>query len=276
MLGRTAFLDRNNKHAGFPRQIVKANDAPMERHILSGDADVTAPNFGVFDQPASHEPCGVARDRETDSLRRPDHCRVHTDHFAGGVHQRSPGVAGVQRRVSLNDIVDQTARLGIHGTSKCADNSRRHAGLKTERVADRDHQLPDPQIFRISQPHVDKLRRIDANHRKICFWIVANQPPGILAAVRQIDRDLCRVMHDMAVGQNESIGRDHESGAAAANFARALSASPLLFDIDVDHGRRDALRDAYDCARIFVEQGRVTRGGDSRHGRRSGRGAGVM
>src|SRR5438309_10696574 len=83
-------------------------------------------------------------------------------------------------------------------------------------------------------------------------------------------------MHDMAVSQNESIGRDHESGAAAANFARALSASPLLLDVDVDHGRRDALRDAYDCARIFVEQVRVIRGGGSRHGWRSGRGAGVM
>jgi hypothetical protein len=60
-------------------------------------------------------------------------------------------------------------------------------------------------------------------------------------------------MDDMAVGQNESIARDHEPRAAAANFSRALSASPLLFDVDVDHGRRDTLRDAYDCARIFVQ-----------------------
>ena len=64
------------------------------------------------------------------------------------------------------------------------------------------------------------------------------------------------MVDDVAVSQNESVGRDQKSGAAPADFGRAASA---LFDVDVNNGRSDALNRANHCPRIFVEQCRIAR-----------------
>jgi hypothetical protein len=55
----------------------------MDRHILASHADVAATNSSVSNQPAGHEFRGVTPDRKADSLRRPNHCRIHANDFAG-------------------------------------------------------------------------------------------------------------------------------------------------------------------------------------------------
>ena len=122
---------------------------------------------------------------------------------------------------------------------------------KPKRIADRDGQLTDAQRLGIGQAHMPKLRRIDADDGEIGVGIVADQLRGIFASVRQADRDLIRVVHDVAVGQNKSVRRDDKTGAAAADFSRALPAAPLLFDVDVNDGRarRDRPR-SRPCANI--------------------------
>ena len=83
LFGRAVFFNRNDQHACLERQIIKANDSPMDRHVLAGHADVATSDFSFLNEPASHKFCGVARDRETDSLGWTNHCRVYADHFAG-------------------------------------------------------------------------------------------------------------------------------------------------------------------------------------------------
>src|SRR4030088_2298422 len=68
--GRAALFHRNNEHPGFAWKIVEAHDAAMQRHVLAGDADVAAPNFPIADEPCGHEFCGIARNRETNTLSR--------------------------------------------------------------------------------------------------------------------------------------------------------------------------------------------------------------
>src|SRR6478672_1241721 len=79
----------------------------MQRHILTGYANVAAPNLSVAYQPSGDEPGCVARNGKADALGRTNHCRVHADDFARGVNERSAGVARIQCRVGLNNVVDQ-------------------------------------------------------------------------------------------------------------------------------------------------------------------------
>src|SRR5205807_8401487 len=76
----------------------------------------------------------------------------------------------------------------------------------------------------------------------------------ILAPVRQAHRNLIRVVNDVAVGQNEAVRGDDETGATAPDFAWAAPTIETLFDIDVNDRRADAIGGTHDGARIFVEQ----------------------
>src|SRR4029077_13582693 len=125
--------------------------------------------------------------------------------------QWSAGVARIQSRVGLNDIVDQTTRLRVHRATKRADHSCGHAGLKSERITNRDHNLSDPQTLRVSQSDMDEIRRVDSNNCEIGIRIVAHKLGGIFPPVWQIDRNRTRIMNHMAVGKNKSVRRDEES-----------------------------------------------------------------
>ena len=127
----------------------------MQRHILTGNANIAAPDSSVANQPTGDEPGRIARNRKADALCRANHRRVHADHFPRGVDERSAGIARIQRRVGLNDVVNQTTRLRIHRATERADHACGHACLETERVSNRDRQLANPQVFGIGQAHVN-------------------------------------------------------------------------------------------------------------------------
>src|SRR5262249_28448291 len=128
----------------------------------------------------------------------------------------STRVAGIQRGISLNNIVDQAARLRMHRAAERADYASSDTRLKAEWISDRDHKLTHTQILRVGQAHVSKLRRIDSNHSEIGVRIVARHLRRIFASIRQIySNRICRV-NDMTVRQNESVRRDDETRAVAA------------------------------------------------------------
>ena len=120
--------------------------------------------------------------------------------------------------------------------------------MKTKRVSDRNDDLADTQTLRIRQAHVRKVRRIDSNHSEIRIGIIAGQLRRILAPVRQAHRNLIRVVNDVAVGQNEAVRGDDETGATAPDFAWAAPTIETLFDIDVNDRRADAIGGAHDGA----------------------------
>src|SRR6185295_19931235 len=97
----------------------------MQRHILAADADLAAAHAAVFDQTAGDELRGIDGEGETDALRRQNDGGVDTDDFAARSHQRPARIAGIERRVCLYDVVDQTPRTRRQRAAKSTDYTRR-------------------------------------------------------------------------------------------------------------------------------------------------------
>ena len=127
----------------------------MERHVLTGDTDIAAPDSSIANQPSGDEPGCVARNGKADALRRANHGRVHADYFPRGIDERAAGIARVQCRVGLDDVVNQAARLRLHRPPERADHARGYARLETERISNRDRQLANAQALGIRQAHMN-------------------------------------------------------------------------------------------------------------------------
>src|SRR5258705_325417 len=89
-------------------------------------------------------------------------CKSSTEVTAAcRVDQRSAGVARIERRVGLDDVVEQAPRLATHRPAQGADDPGGDGVLKSVRAADRDRDLPDAQLRRVGKPDVWKARRAD-------------------------------------------------------------------------------------------------------------------
>src|SRR6516162_2851596 len=100
--GRTVSLVRDDHNTALNRQAVIVNDAAWNGNVLSRQTNIAAADLAVANQPTGHELRGVNRGGEANSLCRQNHCRVDADHDALRVDQRTAGVAGIERRVSLD------------------------------------------------------------------------------------------------------------------------------------------------------------------------------
>ena len=108
----TAGFNSRHEHAEIRREPVKPHDPPMDGNVLANDPDPTAADATFPDQPCRHEFGRVAGDGKTDSLRGQNDRRVHADDLTARIDQRPAGIAGIQRRVGLDDIVNQPPGLG--------------------------------------------------------------------------------------------------------------------------------------------------------------------
>jgi hypothetical protein len=68
------------------------------------------------------------------------------DHRTGGIDQRAAGVAGIERRVCLDDGRDWPAITGAQRATKTGDNAHGDGGLETEGIADGKDKLTNPQV----------------------------------------------------------------------------------------------------------------------------------
>src|SRR5665648_959989 len=143
---RTTWADRWLTALGLRRDLHALADVA---HVQQG------PDHGVGGDTGLDELLGgasglVGRDREADPDAAGALCtrglgdrRVDPDHLAVGVHQGSPGVAGIDRRVGL-DRVDEGGLGGVarsHRPVEGTDDAYRDGPLQAERGTDRDHRL---------------------------------------------------------------------------------------------------------------------------------------
>ena len=82
-----------------------------------------------------------------------------------------------------------------------------------------------------------------AHNCKIARGIVSDSRGRHAASVRQCDVDAARVMHHVAVRENQAVGSEDEAGAASATLARIArtGAACGLMNFDIDERRADAL-----------------------------------
>ena len=141
-------LHRRDRRAGRLRQArAAARCGAAAALVPAADADVAAPHPAVPDDLAQHEIAGVGRHREADALRARDDGGVDADHLAGRGDQRAARIAGIERRVGLDHVLDQPADLRAQRAAERRDDAGRHRGVEAERVADRDRDLAAPQRF---------------------------------------------------------------------------------------------------------------------------------
>ena len=120
-------------------------DEAAHRPRLPDDPEVRTADAAPSEQFAHHPLRGIDWDGEADALGHPDDRGVDPDDARPRVDQGATGVARVQRDVSLNDVLDQTARGASQGATQGADDSSRHGRLKPERITDGDDQLAGPE-----------------------------------------------------------------------------------------------------------------------------------
>ena len=69
-LARALLFKRHHEDATLNREIVVAHDTSRQRHVLSGQSDITATDSAVANQTARDKLRRVDRRREADALRR--------------------------------------------------------------------------------------------------------------------------------------------------------------------------------------------------------------
>ena len=242
---RASVFNSYHAHAGFPRKRIEAHYPAMNRNCLRRDSDVTAPDSSIAQQAAGNEFCCIDSDRETDSLGRQDRRRVDSYYLASGVDERAAGISWVQGGIGLNDVLDQAPGVRTQRAPERADHARGYRGLESVGIADRNRHLPRTQLLRISEGNglQSGSVSINSNDREIGRWIVSDGVSWSAPAVGQRYLDPGGVVHHVAVGENQSIGREDEAGAAASAFARTSStrgSGHRLMHFNVHYRRTDS------------------------------------
>src|ERR1019366_3876493 len=94
---------------------------------------------------------------------------------------------------------------------------RRDARVEAQRIADRDGDFPGLQLFRIPELRGGKRRVfIDPDKRQIRAGIVPEDTARKAASVEHRDIGALGALHDMAVGENQTVRREDDAGARAA------------------------------------------------------------
>ena len=134
-----------------------------------------------------------------------------------------------------------------------------YRGLKPKGVADRQHNLSNPKLLRIAEGSGGETGLVHTNHSQVAGGIVADGGCRHAAAVGHSDLDPARVMHDMAVGENQAIGSEYKTRTSTTPFARLTRAGSAcgLMHLDIHYRGADALYGACDRAGIGIKQSMV-------------------
>src|ERR1043165_1628261 len=168
--------------------------------------------------------------------------------------ERAARIAWIQSRVRLNHIVHQTPRLRPQAAPQRAHHARRHGALETVRVADGDDELADAHALRAAELRGQQVRRVDANDRQVRVGIIADQLRLTTLPVRETHIESRCAVYDVAVRQDETVGREDEPRPVAVRLALAPPPAHLMRNLNVYDRRADALGHTDDRTRISIEQ----------------------
>jgi hypothetical protein len=212
--------------------------------------------------PGNHH---IIRNREADVLdrRARELGRVDPDEAAVEIDQRAAAVAGIDRRVGLDQVVVGVV-LDREAAVQCAENAVADRVLVTRRAAQRNDGFAEKIRRRIAEIEIGELRRLVFNfqQRQVGVLIGGDDLRAVLRAGRERDTDflfLLRQLHHMRVGQHIAVGGNDQPGADAlrrpvCGVAIKLKILVIARDVighrflrrDVHHGRLDIGHDFHD------------------------------
>ena len=241
---RRALDDLHDLDAGDPPE--PSRQPRRQRPRAAGDSEVRPAEAALRHQRADDLPRRVVdgnREPEADSRDR----GVDADDATAAVGERAAGVAGVQRRVGLDHVVDDPAAPGRQRAAERRDDARGDRAGEAVRVADRDHELADAQPFGVAQLGGDEIVRLGPQHREVGVRVGADHVEAQLAPVDERGAPgPRRALDDVRRGEHEPVRRDHHRAAAAG--------SPAARDAKVRDRRREPLGDRDHGVRVGVER----------------------
>lgn len=139
-------------HEGISASAPQAkDDAAVKLDCLAGDPEPAPAHAPVAHQAMRHVARGIDANREAETLRAANHCRVDADDASARVCERPPGVPGIEGSVSLNHTVDETPGGRAQSSSECANDAGRDRRVIAERIAHCDDNLPNTQVCRAAE-----------------------------------------------------------------------------------------------------------------------------
>ena len=194
-------------------------------------ADVAVVDVAVGLELGHDLPGRVDRDREADPdgavarAARLD-LGVDPDHPARAVEQRTAGVAGVDRGVGLDHMIDREPVGGADRPLDSGDDPGGDGVLKPERVADRDRLVADLDARGVAERKRMELGlgRVHLQHREVGRRVAPDDARVDRVLVAELDRHRLRALDHVAVREDVAALVEGEPGAGG----RAL----LLRDVE--------------------------------------------
>src|SRR5512143_2075597 len=100
-------LDHDHQYRSCRWQVMQKDQSPVDRACLSADAQKAALHAPVSQQLGDNPFSRLGRDGEADILRHSDDSCIDSYHLVERIYQRPAGIARVERRSMLDDILDQ-------------------------------------------------------------------------------------------------------------------------------------------------------------------------
>ena len=174
----------------------------------------------------------VDRHREADAVAAAGGARdggVDADRPTLPVDQRTAGIAGVDRGIGLDQVV-QLAHLGGDRAAECAHDAGGHRLAEAERAPDGDRHLADLHVGEGAEGHRLQIGRgalVGPDDGGVDGLVDRDHGAGDARAVLEPERDRLRSTDDVRCGEDEAAIGCHEPGAHGA------------VRLDLDDGREE-------------------------------------
>ncbi len=218
--GRAARLDLSDERALRTGELERLGE--LVGHRLEDETELAADDVTLLAELRQDVLQRVDRNREADVVRAGSNGRRDAYHLTPPVEERPAAVAGVDRRVGLDEVV--VAR-GADETRLCADDAERDGVPETERVTDGQDVLADAKPARSAEANRGEVvAALDLEEGEIELGIATDHVRRELAVVPEADRDEVGVVHDVLVGDDVALRVDDEPGARALTLASRRAA----------------------------------------------------
>ncbi len=191
-------------------------------HLLNRNAEPPARYFTVLDQALHDRARHVRRNRETDAhiaAAARENSGIDADELAARVDQRTARVAGIDRRIRLDEIF--VVRDADVGAADRANDAHRDGRVQRERISDGEDILAHFELVGIAPRYRRQILGADLHHGNVGLRIGADDFADKLALVVEQNFDLVRLGDDMVVGDDVTFAGNDHSAAEAALFAVA-------------------------------------------------------
>ena len=199
----------------------------------------------LFDahQPGDDAAGVVDGDGEADLLGPRADGDVDADDVAAGVDEGSAGVAGVDGRVDLDQVLVRLLGVDLHVAGEAADDAAGDGVLVAEGVADGEDVLAEEEVGGGADGHGrQRAAGLDLDDRQVLAAVEGDDAGGVGGAVEEGHAEGVHVQHDVVVGDDVAPLVDDDAGAHAVDLAVAAGGEegvagggPFLA-VDVDGG----------------------------------------